>query len=357
MLKNFIILLFSIFLLCGCTKKQTPNVLTFTSWGSVTETKILKKIISDFESENPDIKINFIHTPQNYFQKLHLLFASNSAPDVIFINNYFLPLYESQLIDLSEYIDRDAFYPQAIECLSYNKKILAIPRDISTLVLYINKDIIKTQPLQTMEDLLLTAQNATKEDVFGLSYEEDIYWVTPYLSYFGEEFDANFNPKTSKGFNFYKDLRDIHKVCPRKSQIGSLTLAQMFLDKKIAIYLSGRWMFPKIEEEADFDWEIKSFPKGIKNLPCDASGWAISKQSKNKELAIQFIKYLSSEKSAKYFTKSGLIVPARIETSKMLSNDKHNEKVFLEIIKNSNKTNIPKNYKKLADKFNSENFN
>ena len=96
MLKKLLILLLIPFILCACEKK-TKEEITFSSWGSVTEVRIINKIISDFEHENPDIKVNFLHIPQNYFQKLHLLFASNQAPDVIFVNNLYLPLYAKKL--------------------------------------------------------------------------------------------------------------------------------------------------------------------------------------------------------------------------------------------------------------------
>ena len=106
MLKKLVLILLSAFLLTGCSSKNLDkNVVTFSSWGSITEVEVLKKIISDFEQENPNIKIQFLHIPQNYFQKLHLLFASSTAPDVVFINNLNLPIYEKYLEDLSEYID------------------------------------------------------------------------------------------------------------------------------------------------------------------------------------------------------------------------------------------------------------
>ena len=98
MLKRLFVLIFSIIFLCGCTKSNKEEIV-FSSWGSVTETKILAKIIDSFEVENPDIKINFMHIPQNYFQKIHLLFASKTPPDVLFINNLYLPIYENCLID------------------------------------------------------------------------------------------------------------------------------------------------------------------------------------------------------------------------------------------------------------------
>lgn len=356
MLKRILLFIISALVLSGCTIKS-PEEITFSSWGSITEVQVLNQIITNFEKENPDVKINFMHIPQNYFQKLHLLFASNTAPDVIFINNLYLPLYASQLENLSAKVEEKDFYKQSIDSLRYDGKLLAIPRDISNLVFYVNTEIIeKPNSEWTLDDLLHLSQEAHNKGVFGISFEEDLYWMLPYLSYYGEVFDKNYIPSNSKSLIFYKNLRDKYNVAPTKAQIGSSTLAQMFLDEKIGLYLSGRWMFPKIREKATFNWTIVNFPYGKSPQPCDSSGWAISKDSKHKDTALRFIKYLSSEESAKYFAQTGLIVPARIKTSQILNNDKHNEKIFLEIIEKSKKTQVTKDYKKLLDDFNSKNF-
>ena len=99
-MKKFV--LFSILILVCITAVLWPifypcneakTTIKFSSWGSQTETALLIPLIKQFESENPDIKVEFIHIPQNYFQKLHLLFASNLAPDVVFINNHYAPKY------------------------------------------------------------------------------------------------------------------------------------------------------------------------------------------------------------------------------------------------------------------------
>lgn len=347
--KFFVLILLSTFLSGCCSKSVIKEEISFVSWGSVTEVSILKKIISDFEQEYPNIKVNFIHVPQNYFQKLHLLFASNTAPDVVFINNLYLPLYESKLECLNEKIRVEGFYPQSIEGLSLNGKLLAIPRDISSQIFYVNLDIVNLPDKSwTLQTLLTLTQSKTNKDHFGISFENDAYWVKPYLSYFGEEIGEDY--LSQEGISFYKNLRDKYKVAPTNAQIGSSTAAQMFLDGKIAFYLSGRWMYPKIKEKATFDWAVINFPLGKNSLPCDVSGWAISKNSKHKESALKFIEFLSNEKSAEYFAATGLVVPARVVPSQILYQNYRNEKVFIDIIKDSKPSKTTKNYKKLTDK-------
>ena len=116
MRKTFCIIFLIIFILCSPTvlntKNEEPqNVVKFASWGSQSEIKILKQLLSDFE-EQTKIKVIFSHIPQNYFQKIHLLFASNLAPDVIFINNHYLKMYTDAnlLEDLTYLLDKKETY-------------------------------------------------------------------------------------------------------------------------------------------------------------------------------------------------------------------------------------------------------
>ncbi|MCQ2754513.1 MAG: sugar ABC transporter substrate-binding protein [bacterium] len=353
MIKKIIFFMLILFILTGCTSNKGVEEITFSSWGSLTEVEVIKNIILDFERENPDIKIKFMHFPQNYFQKIHLLFASNTSPDVIFINNIYLPLYKGKLEDLSELVENEKYYEQALDAMKIDSKLYAIPRDVSNLVLYINTDILNANSIPnptedwTLDKMIEIAASITDDSVYGIGYEPILLFAMPYINYF----DGDINTKDIEqieGLNFYRELP--REVAPKRSDVGSSTIAQMFIDGKIAFYLSGRWMYPKINEKADFNWIVMTFPYGKKGVSCDASGWAISKNSKHKEASKRFINYISSETSAKYFAQTGLVVPARIEASKLLDNNKYNEKAFLKAITHSTKNPVDKNYKKIADK-------
>ena len=334
MLKRFLILCLLPILLCACTKNKQEEI-TFSSWGSVTEVGILNEIIKEYEKENPKVKINFIHIPQNYFQKIHLLFASNQAPDVIFINNLYLPLYYSKLEPLNDIVNIQDFNSKSIEAMSIDGTLYAAPRDISTLVFYRNKNLVKTKP-QNLDELIPAIKDVKP---YGVSFEKDIYFMLPYVLTMKEDF---LNPQ--KSAEFYKSLEG--KYAPTASQVGSLTLAQMFLQGKIGLYLSGRWMYPKIKDSADFDWDVTPFC-GI--VPLDASGWAIYKDSKHKEQAEKFLQFLSSKKSIEYFNATGLIVPAR--------NDVEIENLaFKKSVENSKPLAYTKDYKKIADRLNKKLF-
>lgn len=347
MKKVFFLFLTACFFLCGCVKNdQSVEIISFATWGSASEMAILKPIISDFEKQNTGIKINLMHIPQNYFQKIHLLFASNLAPDVIFINNLNLPVYANHLMPLS--LNKNVYYKQVADALSYNGKSYAIPRDVSNLVVYYNKDMFDSfkvaYPDKTwsLDTLLSKAQMLTSVTTFGIGYEEDMFYVMPYILAFNESIYPAENVKNLAGMKFYKNLVRKYHVAPSKADVGSKTLGQLFLEGKIAMHLSGRWLVPKYSESAKFNWDVINFPGAV---PCDASGWAISKDSKHKESALKFVEFLSSKENITKMVASGLIVPARKD---VLLEDK----VFTDVIKTSQTVTITPSYNKMIDKLN-----
>ena len=347
------------------------NIIKFSSWGSPSEIKLLKSIIQNFEKENPEIKIKLLHFPQNYFQKIHILFASDLAPDVIFINNQNIQLYiQAGLLENleSEFPNADKiFYKTALDCFKKNNKLYAIPRDISNLVIYYNKDIFKKlgikipEKINNLHELKTLTEKLTTKENFGINFEEDSLYWSYYLAANGggilsdDKKSIIINSKQSiEALNLYSDFVNKYHISPSKSQIGSMTTAQMFINGKLAMYLGGRWMVPKFRETIKFDWDVIEFPSNDENkLYIDASGWAVSKKSKNKAYAIKFIQYLSSKQNIDKFTEIGLIIPARKDSSEgkyFLDNKSpKNAKAFLEMLEYTKPTPVNENYNYIND--------
>ncbi|MGN0015327.1 MAG: ABC transporter substrate-binding protein [Candidatus Gastranaerophilaceae bacterium] len=362
----FIFIFLCVTFLCGCTQKAEKQiVIKFSSWGSRTEYAILKQVISKYEKENPNVKIELIHVPENYFRKLHLLYASKTEPDVVFVNNTYAPLYiKANLFeDLSGQINEDEYFKSSIDCFKYNDKLYAVPRDVSNLVLYVNKNLIKSPgQIKTLQDLKKAAKKVSKNGIFGLNYEKNpLFWLS-YLEYFnggiltddGKNIILN-SKESLKGLSFYADMINIDNSIPHDWQMSGMTSAQMFINGKTAMYLSGRWLVPKFRESITFDWDIIPFPQSKSSkILTDSSGWAVSKSSKYKKQAIDFVKYLASQDTIKTFTETGLITPARkdiAESNIFLSPElkPKNSIIFIKAIKNSKPTPVNSNYAKITD--------
>jgi len=377
MVKKFLIILGilgGIFLCVNPLFKPVDDreVIQFATWGSKSEIEIIRPILAGFEKENPNVRVEFMHIPQNYFQKIHLLFASNTAPDVIFINNHYLPVYANA--GLLEPLQANSnFYDKALRSLSWKNTLYAVPRDISNLVVFYNRDIFRKNNLSspndnwTFREFLETAQKLTNNGVFGVSFEEDTLFYLPYLMSMGGGILSDDlsrliidDEKSQRGIQFYANLRKKYHVAPRREERASATMAQMFLQEKLAMHVSGRWLVPKYREEADFDWDVIAFPRGEAGsvVPMDASGWAIAKSSEHKISARKLVDYLSSKSSIEKFTQSGLIVPARKDVAEsiyFLDNQKpRNVRVFLNAIETSKPTPVSVDYKEILDNLKGE---
>lgn len=387
-MKKIVLILFCVIL---CTSalfvsfekdSKKPVKIEFSSWGSQSETSFLKPLIKQFENENPNIEVEFVHIPQNYFQKLHLLFASNLAPDVVFLNNYYAPKYYKAglLEDLTPYVDKEAYFDKALQSFSFEGEIYAIPRDISDLVIYYNKDLFDKYKVPypdknwKTQDFINIAKKLTKDtdgdgktDVWGTSFETDMFYLLPYifsnggsvLSEDGERIKIGEKPSL-EAISEYSNYPNKYKIAPSKSDSASLTMAQLFLQQKIAMHLSGRWLVPKYREDADFDWDIAPFPQGLCGsvVNIDSSGYALSKSSLHKKEALKFIEFISSRESLETLTKSGLIVPARKDSANSDSFLNKNYKpehahYFIDAIETGKATPVNAYYQKITDRLNS----
>lgn len=357
----------------GCSQKDNKTHIRFSTWGSETEINILKPIITEFESDHPNIDVEIIHIPQNYFQKLQMLVAANLTPDVIFINNLNLPLYApgNTFMDLNPYLkkssvlSKDGFFPESLITMSIENKLLAIPRDISNVVIYYNKDLFDKYNVSypsenwSTKEFLSDAQKLTidthkdgKIDIFGISFDDNVLFYLPFVwSNGGNIFDETkknmaLDKKAScEGLQFYADLRNKYHVAPRAAESGNNTMAQLFMQQRLAMFISGRWSVPRFRKDLNFNWDITSFPKGKAGsiVGIDGSGWAISSKTMYPEESWQLIEYLASFKSISKFTETGLIVPSRkdVAFSKSFLNTDlapSHAKTFLTIINNAKPT-------------------
>lgn len=374
---------FIFFIFYGCSKPQTDiKTISFSTWGSQSEINTIKTLIKEFEQENKNIKIKLIHIPDNYFQKLHLLIASNLAPDVIFINNLNAQIYikANKFENLNKYLEKskelskENFIENSLIPLSHNNNIYAIPRDISTLVVYYNKDLfekyLKNLPNVnwTQEEFLAIAHNLTqdinndgKTDIFGFGFENNsLYWLPFLLSNGGGILSENSNKiildtqNSKSALQFYSDLRNKYHVAPKADEQSSLTTSQLFMQGRVAMHLCGRWCSLTYKKNKNLNWDILPFPQGKNGsiIAMDTSGWAISSSSQFKEEAWKFIEFMNSNKAMEYMTKDGLIIPSNKNVAysqTFLQAPPQNAKIFLTTINTAISTPICERYTEIND--------
>jgi len=149
---------------------------TIVWWGLVDES-IYEPLISDFESKNPNTKIEYVkQSTINYRERLTNSLARGEGPDIFSFHNSWIPMFRTELdiipsfvMETSEF--EETYYPVAVADLETKQGILGIPLEYDGLALYINEDIFasagKSVP-QTWDQLKDLAKELTQRDARGI---------------------------------------------------------------------------------------------------------------------------------------------------------------------------------------------
>lgn len=339
MLKKFLTLVMLVSL-AGLAAAQ--STVEFATWGGTEDLDIYEQLIEQFEAENPDVIVDLIHIPSagDYEQNLATLIAAGAAPDVFFINNISLPGFAAQgaFLPLEQFATPEFledFFPGHLDAFRYNGELMALPRDISNMVLFYNQDMFAEAGIAapgegwSWDDFMAAAQALTQDtdgdgvlDQFGFGYSTFyLFWQPWVWSNGGRFFSEDFSEFTLnqgaalEGLEYYVGLRCGENVAPTSEQAAERSAASMFADGDAAMIVDGRWrVAPLLSNEAvDFNWDVALFPEGAAGsvIDVDGSGWGISSTSNDPETAWRFIEYVSSAEAQALWTEAGIIIPSR----------------------------------------------
>ena len=290
--------------------------VVFWSSGGAQVEKALRKIIANFESENPDIKIELQMFSDwwDLHRKTLLAVAGGTPPDA----SRFKPLNIGDLaakgvvIPLDDFVKRDKislkdFIDVLIEKSSkYQGKLYVLPQGASAPVMYLNVDMFKEaglnpeRPPQTWDEVIRVGKKLTDPSKRQYGYWCDIstngflmaLWQNggEYLS--KDLHEPLFN--SEKGVEALEWLLStiyIHKISPPPQE---LTSDLPILQGKIGMWNranSGLSYYPT--NAPKLNWKTFIFPKKVRRTSMEmCEGCVIFSASKVKEEAWKFVKYL-----------------------------------------------------------------
>ena len=302
---------------------------TVTFWQFSTEQFIIdswNEAITAFEAANPDVKVNMEIVPwAEQHQKLVTGLATGSLPDVSMLGNNVVAEFQAldALLPMTSYFDAWStesgadvtadIWPGDKLYYFLENEWYASPVAEETRCVYYRKDLFEaaglgTEGPTTFDQLREYAQKLTSGDVYGVGIPGGINYGTlqtfmsVYLGY-GALF---LNPDGTCGFDtqefrdaltFYTNLYVEDKVSPPDTPIyDNETLAQLFIDGKIAQFVNGPSFWNLIGEsnpELQANVGISPIPAGPAGQFGFLGGWPLVlwKASKNPDAAFRWIRY------------------------------------------------------------------
>lgn len=322
MKRNFLLLILGLILLisCGGEKKEAAAngkdekiTLKIGSWNDAGDA--LKKVAAAFEKTHPNVKIEIVESDSDYTKLTPALVSNQGAPDIFQAQardfQSFLVKFPKQFYDLTEKMQKDGlvdkFLPASIENVKENGKIYAMPWDIGPAAVYYRKDMfekanVDPKAIETWDDFIEAGKKvqAANLGVTMTGYSEDNDFFHMLFNQLGGTFVkdnkiAINSPEAVKALELLKKMQDANILINIKDWNGRIIALN---NNKIAtiifpVWYSGTMVNAVADQKGKWGIvELPAFEKGgNRQANLGGSVLIISEQSKNKEIAYEFLKF------------------------------------------------------------------
>jgi len=341
-----------------CCAKQ--DKVTLTLWEFSANEQLMQNLISQFEQENPDVKINLQQLTWEYgLDKFIISLAAENAPDICELGTTWISKFASSgvLLDITDDI-RDVKAKYFLwDSATYDNKIYGVPWFAGTRVLFYNKELFLNagldpeKPPGTWQELLSAAKriHAPEKGVWGFSIfagEPESPWqeFLPFAwangaSILSKDLKKSLldSRETLQALEFYKELSK-YSLIERQSQVNEL-----FAQGQVGIQISGAWnlrFIPRHNPQLAFGVGLMPTPEEGTSTPSAFAGgelFVITKNSKHPKQALKLIKFLTSKDNVMKAVKiQQNVIPAQKEALRDPYYEQYPEqKIFLTQLKSA----------------------
>lgn len=272
-----------------------------------------------------------------YWTKLEASATSNSMPDIFWMHSNQIYKYADNniLADCSDIVDAANYSEVSVaNATGSDGKIYGVPKDKDIVGLLYNKELFDKAEVEypddtwTWDDLESASQQiydkTGKYGYMAYSHDQIGYWNFVYqnggqiLNDDGTKAEYT-EAATADAIKYYVEIQK-NDWCPTQEQFANTGAAEMFFSGEGAMYYAGNWDLINLcttYGDMNGKWDVAMLPK----CPNPANGdgrasisnsvsYATAAKGKNKELAMDFLKFLGSEEAQKIQGESGAAIPA-----------------------------------------------
>lgn len=302
---------------------QKLTVLT-TAITQNPEGPLFEEYVAEFKEAHPGVEIELSGIPNNQaLQQITTLAAGGSLPDIfVSTENTIGALYDMGITeDLTPYMS-DAEMADIVDSVvagsTIDGKFVMYPWYSGPNAVLYRTDWLEeagVEPPKTLEEMVEVAQAITGDNRygFGMIGTNDDSGQTRFvmiLRSFGarelyQDEDGNWKtevgtPESVKAFEYFRDLRTKYNVAPPGALENSFNEnVNLMAAEQIGMLISGSNSIGKIfTQNPDLQGKLGSveMPVGVTTFtPVSILGWSLNPESKNKDLAVEFMKFISDK--------------------------------------------------------------
>jgi len=306
--------------LSGCTERSGDSdrvkIVMATS-----STEALKPIflstIEQFEQEHPEIRVELMEIPGNYYQKVSVMIAGRNPPDVMWMGQSFVEFaMRGAFLDISDRIaaeiDTSEYHPQVLSWYRFGGKQYGVPYGIDLRFIVYNKTAFDEAGLEYPKDgwsldrftdcakkLTIDRDGDGRIDQYGfrgdIGYEP---FGAEFVSPDGSKALCN-SPGMIEYLQFSLDSIYKWKISPRPEETRqeSGDAYSIFRQGKAAMMEFATWSISHLREKcADVDWDVVGMPVANRRAHwASSAAYVIARDTKRPEESWLFFKKLISD--------------------------------------------------------------
>jgi multiple sugar transport system substrate-binding protein len=330
--------------------------ITFMGWGATEEDEGVRSAITVFQGAEPNIKVTWLHTPENYQQKMLAMVAAGTPPDTAFVDNGNYRTYcrDGLLLDITDMLKADAVVgapgyfiePQETDRTTYKGRRYGIGSCWVAPHIYYNADIFEAEGIEPPSNdpdeawdwdhflevcrQLTVDVNGNHPGDSGFDINDVDRWAVQWPTWSiplhaaiasngGRWLDPDTGllvldqPEATEALQTVADLMLVHQVMPQNAAFEALGMSntQMLENGKLAMAIDGSWALAWITKiQATLGTAV--LPK-IKTPATDMQAHLHSAfaGTKHPEEAWRWVRFLATEYYQLLFLRIGLWLPSQ----------------------------------------------
>ncbi|MDH7568960.1 MAG: sugar ABC transporter substrate-binding protein [Armatimonadota bacterium] len=314
----------------GCRRARPDDgrvTIRYMAWGNPEQLQVERQITAEFEKRNPRVRVHLFMVPgSSYLDKLQLMLASRTAPDVFRVDHYNFPaiVRKEYFLPLDPLVAReppgflDDFTPLALEECRYEGTLYGLNVLFGAVMIYYNQDLFRQagvpDPYQldkegkwTWDAFLQAARRLTRKDAtgriaqFGTTMPSFPLYASVIWNHGGEITNADLtrvvagdDPNTVAAVQKVADLRWKWHCAPTPADAA--LAAFTFESGKIAMHWGWAGESPRYRKNiTSFRWDLVPTPSGPRGNATVVKGnqLCINRLTRHPREAWEFVKFMT----------------------------------------------------------------
>lgn len=303
------------------------------------DTAAMQKLIDQYQTENPNIKINLIEVPFEDIQNKIMVSVSGGTPPALARTTESVTSFINEAtIDFADYVDKDEllsqFLPSIHNYFVLNDKVCSVPTDVTANGLIYNKTAfekagvsVPTSPddIWTWEEFEQALKTVMEKGgvQYGLVIDNPTHrWSTILYEFGGSLANENggnlSSPESLAAIEYTKHLFD-EGIVPKSTWLGGEDPNNMFRSGQVAAHLSGNWIFINYRDNiTDFEWGVTYLPTEVtrSSVPGGKQLTAFEGSGMEQE-AVDFIMWVTAQEQNAQYCEESLLISPRLDNAEL----------------------------------------